>query len=361
MAKARKIKARQKAVKSIHSVTRTMEMVATARYRKVNGLYTAAGPYIEGLGDLLREILARTKPSRLKHPLLRAPKYTGRRWLIVLTSNRGLCGGYNASILRMAMHRHEILQADGVEVLLFASGKRGISQLKHRGYDLTETTTEFDGTAVPWHQTANLADRFLGEYLGGSLGGVDLVYGEPMGAGSYRPVCRPLLPLPLNESDEELPTDLAPAGEDEDGQAVKPAEPHEHEGPATKADDPWAPWEPLEPYEPLETPEPFEPFEAAEAPDAFEPLPPPEMEYEFVPSVEMMLKRLLPNLVRLRLFRTFMQSAVTEQQARIAAMRSASENAEEMIADLKIKYNRTRQAQITTELAEILGGRAALE
>ncbi len=378
MAKSRKIRDRQKAVKSIRSVTRTMEMVATARYRKVHGLYAAAGPYIDGLSDLLQEILVRTKRSRLKHPLLREPKYTGRRWMVVLTSNRGLCGGYNASILRTAIDRHEVLQGDGVEVLLYVSGKRGIALLNHRGYSLSETTTEFDGTVVPWRKTADLADRFLSDYLSGNLGGVDLVYGEPVGAGGYRPVCRPLLPLPLSKSDEELPTTAtAEAPEEEDTQAddeerteehaEKAAEPAPHDKPATKADDPWAPWEPLPPLEPLsqpqppESPEPYEPFEPPVPPDTLEALPPPEMEYEFVPSADVLLKRLLPNLVRLRLFRTFLQSAVTEQQARIAAMRSASENAEDMIDDLKVKYNRNRQSQITTELAEILGGRAALE
>ncbi|MBS3821346.1 MAG: F0F1 ATP synthase subunit gamma, partial [Phycisphaerae bacterium] len=228
MAKARKIKARQKAVRSIHSVTRTMEMVATARYRKVHRIYTQARPYIEGLSGLLRDILNRSKRSRLKHPLLREPKYTGRRVLIVITSNRGLCGGYNAAVLQQAIEHHRWLVDDGVEVLLWVSGKRGISQMKHRGYAMAETITDFDGTAVSWRKTADMADRFLGEYLSGELGGVDIAFAEPVGAGGYAPVIRPLLPIAEAVPPKERVAEPEETDEDEEAAAAEQADEPSH-------------------------------------------------------------------------------------------------------------------------------------
>jgi F-type H+-transporting ATPase subunit gamma len=308
VAKLRKILTRRKAVRTLHTVTRTMEMVATARFKRTYNRFLSARSYLDGMAELLEEVLRKSDPARLKHPLLRQGNRKAPWVLLVLTSDRGLCGGYNNAVLTIARARREELIREKRTVQLHVVGKRGLSQLRHEGSSVDRVYESLDGSAQSWHAVSQLADSFLQDYLGRALSGLDVVHSDLVGSAGHRPTILRLLPMRVVEEKQ-------------------PAE-------ETFEDDAWEPWEPL-----LK----------------------PELEYEFVPSTETVFHRLLPMTFRLRLYRCFMASAVTEQIARMTAMRAANDNAEEMLRALTIRYNRTRQAQITTELAEILGGRAALQ
>ena len=295
MAKARKILDRTRAVKSIRTVTRTMEMVASSRFRKTFDQAVATRPYTDRLSDLVADVLSRGVSSRFGHPLLKNVDDVRRDVLMVLTSNRGLCGGYNQSVIRVAMSRMKQIAEEGYEVRLHAVGKRGVQYFRFRGFDLDRAHMHFDGLP-DYHAVGELAEELMQLFLAGLIGGVEIAYTQFLSSSRQKPVISQILPL------ENLapPPDAVPTW----GERVK---------------------------------------------------------YEFLPSGEEVLRNLLPATVRLRVYQCFLDAAVSEQVARIAAMRAATENADEMIRDLTIRYNRLRQTQITTELAEILGGRVGLE
>ncbi|MCL2701240.1 MAG: ATP synthase F1 subunit gamma [Phycisphaerae bacterium] len=296
MAKARAILKRVKAVKSIRTVTKTMEMVATARYRKNHQLVTAIKPYVDRLAGTVRHLVARGSLAEAEHPLLRAESSAKRQVLLVITSNRGLAGSYNSGVLRMATQRHRQLTSEGYEVPLHVVGKRGIQFMRFRRHALENSYTQFDN--VPAYELVReIADDFIERFTAGEISGVEVAYTQFVSTGKQIPVIAPVLPLSdINASP---------------GAAV--------------------------------------PAEAGHQPS-----------YELIPSAKELFERLLPLTVRMKIFQCFLDAAVSEQMMRITAMRSATDSADEMIHDLTVQYNRSRQAQITTELAEIMGGSAGL-
>lgn len=301
MAQARKILARSKSIKSIGTVTRTMEMIATGRFKRAFNRHRSARKYIEGMADLVEDVLMRGDMEFLKHPLLNENVKSSSQSVIVITSDRGLCGGYNQAVVKLATDRiHELRENDSV-VELRVAGKKGILQLINAGFALRETFSDFEGGAPSWRLISNLADGLIDEFMKGKIMGAEVIYSRLIGARKYEPTILRLLPI--------------------------------------RMDSKTAPNESIEAKESMSKP----------------------VEYEFIPSSELLLSRLLPMTVRLKLYQCFMEAGMTEQIARMISMRAANENVDEMIRHLTVKYNRTRQAQITTELAEILGGRAAME
>ncbi len=292
MAKARKILARRNAVGNIHTVTRTMEMVATARFRSVYSRYEDARAYIDGMADLVEDIITRSQRRHLTHPLLRSR--TGERIVLLVTAgDRGLCGAFHDNLLSLARNRLDELHRAGRTVDLRVAGKQGLRAFRFEGVEPDQALDAFTGDVAEWHRAMRLANELMDDFVEGKLAGAELVGSAMTGPGRHEPARRILLPLQL-----DLPADL-----DEN-----------------------------DPHLPDRTP------------------------YEFLPSRRETFARLLPMTVRLRLFQWVNESAIAEQLARMAAMRAASESAEEMINDLTVQYNRTRQNQITTELAEIIGG-----
>ncbi|HOD83223.1 MAG: ATP synthase gamma chain [Planctomycetes bacterium ADurb.Bin126] len=292
MAKARTILKRAKAAKSIRTVTKTMEMVASSRFKKCHDMVVASRPYTSRLGDLVGDMIDRCDAKALHHPLLQERAEVKRDVLLVLTSNRGLCGGFNGSIVRTATERSRQMNEAGYDVLLQVHGKRGIQQFRFLQAAIDKEYVLFDD--VPnYRPVSQLADAFIDEYLAGRIGGVEVAYMQFLSASRQKPAIAQILPL----------TNLQP--------------PRRTHG-----------------YKPA---------------------------YEFMPSADVLLEELLPATVRLRLYQCFLDSAASEQVIRIAAMRSATDNADDMIQSLTVRYNRVRQAQITTELAEIMGGRMGLE
>ena len=300
MAKARKILARTKAIKNIHTVIRTMEMVSTARFKKAFNRTSSARPYIEGMAALVEDILVRCNPEKVYHPLLRRPEKLRTANVILITSDRGLCGGYNSSLCKMAAARLSELAAAGVATKLYVVGRKGFVQMHRDKWDVFHDYIGLNPESQGWQWASALGNEFIADFAGDKLDCVEVVYSRLVGMGGHQPTCRALLPLAfqLDEDRGKEPPKLTMSQ---------------------------------------------------------------RVEYEFIPSAKDMLDHLLPMTVRLELYQWLMEAAVTEQIARMAAMRSANENATEMIRKLTVQYNRTRQSQITTELAEILGGAVALE
>jgi F-type H+-transporting ATPase subunit gamma len=293
MAKARQIRSRLAAVRKVRAVTTAMETVATSRFKKAHRLAVDARAYTGQLTGMVDDIVRRTPPKRRMHPLFRVPKNTRREVLLVLTSQRGLCGGYNQQILALATERHAQLVEAGYEVSLHVTGRKGLQFLHFRRFEVEREYTDL--AYLPDYATvARLADEMMEWFVDGRISGLEVAYMQLLSPGRQKPAIAPLLP-------------------------VSSAEPPSLE-------------------------------------EGEEPIP-----YEFLPSTVEVFEKLLPATVRLRLYQCFLDAAVGEQIARISAMRGANENANEMIRTLALRYNRMRQAQITTELAEILAGRSELE
>lgn len=292
MGKARALVKRRKAVRNIRKITRTMELIATARFKKAMDRATEAAAYTKKINEIVADLAA--AELKFSHPLLQKPAEEQRVALLVLTSNRGLCGGYNAGILRLALGRIREWREAGRDVVVEVAGKRGLSAMKYEGVPVDRQYTGFEDK--PGFDEVNaIADRFVKDFIAGRLHRVDVAYQKFLSSARQAPVVETLLPI----------GDLAAAA------------PGSSEARA--------------------------------------------VDYEFLPSAEEILEEIVPAAFKARFFKCFLDAAVGEQIARMVAMKSATENANEMIRDISMEYNRARQTQITSELAEIIGGAAALE
>ncbi|HVX14565.1 MAG TPA: ATP synthase F1 subunit gamma [Pirellulales bacterium] len=294
MAKARALDKRRKSIKNIRKITRTMELIATARFKKAMDRAAAATAYTRRITALVSD-LARTG-LQVSHPLLEARSETKHAVLLVLTGNRGLCGGYNANVLRVSLARYQELLAAVPNVTLEVSGKRGISAFRFREVTPDRTYTHFEDKPS-FDEVDVLGNRFLEEYATGKLDRLDVVYTRFEGIARQVATVETLLPLSsLAGSDTETET--------------------QHSS---------------------------------------------QVQYEFLPSAESILEEVVPTSFKVKLFKCFLDSAVSEQIARMVAMKAATENADKLIKQLSMTYNRARQSQITGEIMEVLGGVEALK
>ena len=291
MANTRAIVKRRKAVRNIRKITRTMELIATARFKKAMDRATEAEAYTRKIAELAADLSA--SAASVTHPLLQTREQVRASLLLVLCSNRGLCGGYNAAILREANLRIRELAREGVTLHLELSGKRAINFFRYQGVRPQQTYTRFEEKPA-FDEVEPLADRYLKGFLAGTYDRVEVAYMKFFSASVQKPVVDALLPLAAG----------APA-------------------PGTAAAK--------------------------------------KVEYEFLPSAEDILQELLPVSFKVRLFKCFLDAAVSEQIARRVTMKQATENANEMIKMLSGQYNRARQGRITTEILEVIGGAEALK
>jgi F-type H+-transporting ATPase subunit gamma len=294
MAKARALDKRRKSIRNIRKITRTMELVATAQYKRALTRVQEAEAYTRRIVALVRD-LAKTG-LEVPHPLLEEHAETKSGTLLVLTSNRGMCGGYNTSIFRLARPRWREFEQELETPTLEVSGKRGISAFSFREIGPSKTYTNFEGKPS-FDDVNQLADRYMEAYQTGELDRLDVAYTKFENTSNQYPIIETLLPItelvePMEEDDEEI------------GDSIQ---------------------------------------------------------YEFLPSPESILQEVVPTAFRVKLFKCFLDAAVSEQIARMVAMKSATENADQMISDLTMAYNRARQSQITGEILEILSGAEALE
>ncbi|HMB54474.1 MAG TPA: ATP synthase F1 subunit gamma [Thermoanaerobaculia bacterium] len=287
MANRRAIVKRRKSVRNIKKITRTMQLIATARFQAAMSRAMASRPYVDKLAELVGELAGAA--GEYRHPLLEQPD-SDRSLLLVLSSNRGLAGGYNAHLLRAAMDHTDMLAANGVETDTWMVGKKGISAYRFRGREIAERHTHFDDKPR-FEQVEPLAREAMHRFTTGEVGSVYVAYMRFFSAGQQKPEVARLLPLA---------TDVAAAGE---------------ASPST---------------------------------------------YEIRPSAPVVLDRLLPATVRMRLYQAFLDAAVSEQIFRMTAMKAATEAADDMIKNLTRQYNRARQTAITLELLDIVGGANAL-
>ncbi len=299
MAKARALDRRRKSVKNIRKITRTMELIATARFKKAMDRSVASRDYTARLAKILGNIAAVGGGDAVgfAHPLLEV-RPTKRTAVLVLTGNRGLCGGYNSNIVRQSLAILGQWKSEKVDVHTSVSGKRGISALKFRGLDIDERYTEFEDKPE-FEQVAPIGRAYLEAYAAGKIDRLDVVYTKFDSIARQAAVTEMLLPLKPPEADG---------------------------GGKGKAAESLA-----------------------------------SQDYDFYPSAQSILEEILPASFMARLFKCFLDAAVSEQVARMVAMKAASENAGGLIKDLSRRYNRARQSQITGEIMEILGGVEALK
>jgi len=291
MAKARALDKRRKSIRNIRKITRTMELVSTARFRRAMDRATRASAYTRRIVELVRNLVR--AGTEVTHPLLEERPETDRATLLVLSANRGFCGGYNSAVLRLALGRLQQLRDDVPEVQLEVSGKRGISAFRFRKIVPDEQFTHFEDRPT-FEEVGVLADRYLDEFTTGRLDRLDIAYTKFESAGRQTATIETLLPM----------AELAGADEEQE----------EATGP----------------------------------------------QYEFLPSAESILEEVVPASFKTRLFKCFLDAVVSEQVARMVAMKAATENADSIISNLTMAYNRARQGQITGELLEIIGGAEAL-
>lgn len=285
MQKARDIKRRMRSVDNTRKITRTMEMVAASKLRRAQQRVQRARPYSERLVAVIRRLA--TPELAEVQLLLRQPERIERAVILLLTSNRGLCGAFNTNLIRRARELKAQLEEEGVDVELRVVGRKGIGYFRFREIPMAATRTDIDDRPTP-EDARSLIDGVTRRFVVGELDAAWVVHAEFRNVVSTPPVARQVLPV-------EVP---------------------EEEGPA--------------PY------------------------------YILDPSAEEILSTLLPLYVRNTIFRALIETAAGEQGARRTAMKNATDNAEEFLDDLRRTYNRARQAEITQQIAEIMGGAEAL-
>lgn len=300
MAKARAIIKRLKAVRNVRKITRTMELVATARFKKAMDRATQAAAYTRKISEIVADLsntMAEAAAGAFQHPLLQQREVEKKSILLVITSNRGLCGGYNGGVLRLAQGRIREAKAQNLDLDVEVSGKRGIGFFKFQKVETTANYTHFEDKPT-FAEVDVLAQRFIDQFISGQIDRLDVAYTKFETMSRQKAVLETLLPIGKLDSNE-----------------TKSA------APADKL----------------------------------------KVEYEFLPSPQEILEEIVPTSFKARLFKCFLDAAVSEQIARMVAMKSATDNADEMIRTIRAQYNRARQSQITSELSEIIGGAAALE
>jgi F-type H+-transporting ATPase subunit gamma len=287
MPSLKKIRTRIASVKSTQKITRAMKLVAAAKLRRAQQNIVNLRPYAKRLAQVIAEVAARAEVRA--HPLL-ARRQPHKVALLVLTSDRGLCGGFNANVSRRAERFFREQKGQFGEIRLSVVGRKGRDFLKRRHYEIHR---EYFGVlgAASLTTAQEIARTTVGDYVSRRLDAVYLIYNEFKNAASQRIAVEQLLP-------------------------VEPA--------------------------PL----------AAEA---------GRFDFKYEPDRKELLDRLLPQFVEIELYRAILESIASEFGARMTAMENATNNASEMIDRLTLEFNRARQATITKELMEIIGGAEALK
>lgn len=291
MAKARQIVKRRKAVTNIRKITKTMQLIATARFQQAFNRAVASRPYTNKITQLVNELSAATAGT-IEHKLMQQNPAAPKDLLLVLTSNRGLCGGYNAGVLRKAAAHLQSHPDRPTE--LHVVGKKGNAYFRFIKRVVDRAITTIDDRPR-YEQVEPIATEFMSRYEAGEFGAIYVCYMRFISTGKQVPEVIKLLPLSQDE-----PSSNAAAA-------------------TTTA------------------------------------------QYDFSPQPEQLLTVLLPQTVKVRLYQSFTDMAVSEQVARMVAMKAATDSAGDMIKNLSRAFNRARQSQITMELLDIVGCAEALK
>jgi F-type H+-transporting ATPase subunit gamma len=317
-AQIRVLRRRIKSTQSIKKITRAMELIATSRIMKSRARVDASRPYAEQITAVLTEL---ANNSALDHPLLVERENPKRAAVLVVTSDRGQCGGYNANVLKEAEQLQQLLREQGKEPVLYVIGRKGVSYYRFRRRKVEQAWTGFS-EQPNYADAAEAARTLVSSFMAGTDGsgdgedgvqGVDelhLVYTQFKNMVTQTPQARRMAPL---EVEYAVDTVAAPGGEIEERRE-----------------------------------------EAAQAAGQVRPL------YAFEPNPDSLFDALLPKYIGARLFAALLEAAASESAARQRAMKAATDNANEMIRTLTLEANQARQAQITQEISEIVGGADAL-
>jgi F-type H+-transporting ATPase subunit gamma len=304
MASIRELRSRIRSVQSTKKITKAQELIATSRITKAQARVAAAKPYSQEMTAVLSELASGA--GTLDHPLLVARENPKRAAVLVITSDRGMCGGYNSNVLRETRQLLELLEDEGKETVLFITGQKGLGYFSFRGISVAGSWTGF--SQQPEYENASAATGHLVDLFvagsgteiegldGGTIEGVDelhLVYTKFVSMLNQSPEVRRIAPLVVSESDDD-----------------------ESSSPARN--------------------------------------------YTFEPGADTLLSALLPKYVSTRVYAALLDSSASESAARRTAMKAATDNAEELVTNLSREANQLRQAQITQEISEIVGGANAL-
>lgn len=281
MASAQDIRRRITSVKNTQQITKAMKMVAAAKLRRAQEAVTSARPFALKIREVLSRVAAASGGA--SHPLLEVREIKKTAY-VVITADRGLCGGFNANVLRRGAA--EVKDSSAV----VAVGRKSRDFFRRRGYEIAASYVGL-GENIQFHQAKEIARFVMDKYVAGDFDEVYLVFSEFVNVLTQRPVTVKLLPV-------ETPAEEAKG---------------------------------------------------------------PKVEYIYEPNAEAVLSELLPTYVESTVFRAMLEAKAGEQGARMTAMDSATKNAKDMINKLTLSLNRARQAAITKEISEIVGGAAALE
>jgi F-type H+-transporting ATPase subunit gamma len=299
MASQRDVKNRIASVKNIQKITRAMEMVAAARLRRAEQRIQALRPYADAIRRMTRQAAEAAGGNVPRLPILQEHENVNTVALLLVTGDRGLAGAFNSQIIRAGTRATEEERRDGREVAFYASGRRGVSSLTFRGFDVREGFVGFS-ERPSYANAREIAQKLMAAYTDGDVDRVEIFYNGYISPLSQKVTRETLLPLQhatiLGVDDEEEERD-------------------EH------------------------------------GPHAL-------VEYE--PDPEEILARLIPDYVEISVYRALLESTASELGARMTAMRNASQNAGEIIEDLTLEMNRARQAEITQEILEVVAGAEAL-
>jgi F-type H+-transporting ATPase subunit gamma len=286
MAKGRELKGRIKSVENTRKITRTLEMVATSKMKRAQDRVQAARPYANSLTEVIAGLYSPDLAERF--PLLRQPAKVNKAAVILLTSNRGLAGGFNSNLIKEGRNLLRRLDGEGAEVQLHIVGKKGLGYFKYIGRPIA--SSRIDITDKPTAQNAReMVDALIDQFASGEIDAVYVVHSKYNSALSTPPTSVQILPVT----------------------------PPEAKG--------------------------------------------PRPDYLLYPNAEAILTELLPLYVRNAVYRGLVENEAAFQTAQRTAMKNATDNAGDILNLLRRTYNRARQAQITQEIAEIVGGSAALE
>ncbi|QWF82533.1 F0F1 ATP synthase subunit gamma [Amycolatopsis sp. CA-230715] len=304
MAQLRELRERVRATKSIGKITKAYELIATSRIGKAQARMEASRPYAEEITKVLSALA--DAASSLNHPLLTERENPKRAAVLVVTSDKGLCGGYNANVLRATEELLSLLREQGKQPLVYVIGDKGVNYYQFRSRETADRWTGFS-QRPHYEDAATVGEKLVGSFLSGAddeagnadgVLGVDelhIVYTEFKSMLTQTPVAKRIAPLEVEyaEEGEEKPAGIAPS-------------------------------------------------------------------YEFEPSADRLLAALLPKYINTRIFAALLESAASELAARRTAMKAASDNANDLVSELTRLANQARQAQVTQEISEIVGGADAL-
>ncbi len=308
MAKTRELRRRIKSVQSTRQITKTMEMVATSKLKRAQDRVVGARPYATALVEVIGSLYAPEFVERF--PLLRqpAPDAVHRVALLLLTSNRGLCGGFNANLIREARRRLQELEGQGSTVELHLVGRKGVSFFRFSRRPIASQRIDIGDKPTATH-AAELVAPLMARFAASELDAVEIVFAKFNSPMSTPPTTLRILPVARPTSDGRIVglSDRVTGGQS-DNPTIRPS-----------------------------------------------------VNYILKPSAEAILEQLLPLYVRNQVFRALVETAAAEHGARRTAMKNATDSAGDILDILRRTYNRARQSQITQELAEIVGGAEALK